>query len=447
MHCIIIGNGIAGITAARFLRKRSDCRITVISSESPHFFSRTALMYVYMGHMRWRDILPYANDFWQKNRIDLVSDHIQHIDFGQKILKGVSETYQYDKLILAPGSQPNRLGWPGEHLPGVQGLYHRQDLESMESRSPHINHAVIVGGGLIGIEMAEMFHSRHIPVTMLVREPSYWSGVLPPEESTMVNREIRAHGIQLILEDELQSIEGDDHTGVRGVTTRQGEKIPCEFVGLTIGVTPNIGWLTASELETRRGILVDAYLQTNLPDVYAVGDAAELREPMPGRRAIEAVWYTGRMMGETAAANVLGAAIPYHPGTWFNSAKFFTIEYQVYGQVPVIFEEGDDFCYWEDPQRKRSIRLVWDRDSMAVKGFNLMGVRFRQEVCVRWIETATPIDEVVRQLALAHFDTALSDNAVAAFQRHYYKETGRPVLPPSKGGLDRIIKFLKSSKV
>ena len=317
----------------------------------------------------------------------------------------------------------------------------------MESRSPKIKHAVIVGGGLIGIEMAEMFHSRHIPVTMLVRESSYWAGVLPPEESAMVNREIRAHGIQLILEDELQSIQGDEHAGVTGITTRKGEKIPCEFVGLTIGVTPNIGWLIASDLETRRGILVDAYLQTNVPDVYAVGDAAELREPMPGRRAIEPVWYTGRMMGETVAANVLGAAIPYNPGTWFNSAKFFTIEYQVYGHVPVVYDGLNDFCYWEDPKGKRSIRLVWDRENKAVKGFNLMGVRFRQEVCVRWIETATPIDEVVRQLALAHFDTELSDNAVAAFQQHYYKETGRPVLPPSKGGLDRIIKFLKSSKV
>ncbi|MBL7899849.1 MAG: NAD(P)/FAD-dependent oxidoreductase, partial [Crocinitomicaceae bacterium] len=160
---VIIGNGIAGITAARHIRKKSDHEILVISGESPYFFSRTALMYVYMGHMRWDDIKPYEDWFWQKNRIDLEFDWVTEIEFQNKMLLTKSgKKINYDKLILALGSKPNKFGWPGQDLNRVQGLYSRQDLENLQNQTPQIKNAVIVGGGLIGIELAEMLLSKNI---------------------------------------------------------------------------------------------------------------------------------------------------------------------------------------------------------------------------------------------------------------------------------------------
>jgi len=197
MHIAIIGNGISGITAARFIRKLSDHQITVISAETDHFFSRTALMYIYMGHMRFKETKPYEDWFWEKNRIDLKRGYVEKVDTqGKKLVFKEGETLKYDKLILATGSKENRFGWPGQDLIRVNGLYSFQDLEQMEKYSKGLKRAVIVGGGLIGLEMAEMFHSRHIPVTILVREKSYWSGVMPPEESAMINREIFRHKIE-----------------------------------------------------------------------------------------------------------------------------------------------------------------------------------------------------------------------------------------------------------
>ena len=135
-HIVIIGNGIAGITAARHIRKASDCKITVISGESDYFFSRTALMYVYMGHMKWDHLKPYEDWFWEKNRIELKNAWVNHIDFQHKELSFSSEeTLHYDKLILATGSLPNRFGWPGENLIGVQGMVTKQDLEKLEKRT------------------------------------------------------------------------------------------------------------------------------------------------------------------------------------------------------------------------------------------------------------------------------------------------------------------------
>ena len=153
MHVVIIGNGISGITAARWLRKLGDgTKITVISSESKYFYSRTALMYMYMGHMTLENTQPYEEWFWEKNRIDLLQDHVNSIDFNNKTLSlKAGGNFGYDKLILALGSKSNKFGWPGQDLNKVGGLYHLQDLVQMEKHSKGLKRAVICGGGLLSL--------------------------------------------------------------------------------------------------------------------------------------------------------------------------------------------------------------------------------------------------------------------------------------------------------
>jgi len=151
-HIVIIGNGIAGVTAARHIRKLSDKRIIIVSAETDYFFSRTALMYVYMGHMKFDHIQPYEDWFWEKNKIELVSGYVNQVDHEKKqLLLENNRVLGYDKLIIATGSKPNKFGWPGQDLHGVQGLYSKQDLELLETNAPNkevCKRAVIVGGGL-----------------------------------------------------------------------------------------------------------------------------------------------------------------------------------------------------------------------------------------------------------------------------------------------------------
>jgi NADH oxidase (H2O2-forming) len=323
-HIVIIGNGISGVTAARHIRKHSSNKITIISSETDHFFSRTALMYIYMGHMKYENTKPYEDNFWKKNRIDLLRDHVQSVNTKSKTVTLLTgNSIEYDILIIASGSKSNKFGWPGQELRGVQGLYSFQDLERMEQTTRGINHAVIVGGGLIGIEMAEMLLSRKIAVTMLVRESAFWSNVLPLQEANMISRHIQSHHVDLKLETELKEIQSDDKGCVQSIVTNHGETISCQFVGLTVGVSPAIEFLKDSGIATKRGILVNEYLETNIPDVYALGDCVERTYDLPGRRNIEQVWYTGRMMGEVLAQTICGVKTKYEPGPWFNSAKFF----------------------------------------------------------------------------------------------------------------------------
>lgn len=404
-HVVIIGNGVTGVTAARHIRKLGDHRITIISYETDHHFSRTALMYVYMGHMEYENLKPYEDWFWEKNRIDLVRGYVEHIDVDHKSLHvSGGRTIHYDDLIIATGSRPNKFGWPGQDLEGVQGLYSWQDLELMERNTKGISRGVVVGGGLIGIEVVEMLRSRHLPVTFLVREQNFWDIVLPLEESKIVGEHIREHHVDLRLSTELARILPDENGRVRAVVTNGGEEIPCEFVALTVGVSPNIEVVRKSRIETNRGVLVNEYFETDIPHVYAIGDCAEFREPKPDHPRIEQLWYTGKMHGEVLARTICGMKTKYDRGGWFNSAKFLDLEYQTYGIVHNKLRDDEETLYWEHPDGRRSIRINYLRADHRVIGFNLIGIRYRHEVCSRWIHEGRTVEQVLEHLGEANFD-------------------------------------------
>jgi NAD(P)H-nitrite reductase large subunit len=403
LHVVIIGNGITGATAALELRRLdADCRITMISGESRFHYSRPALMYIFMGHMSYRDTKPHQDHTWADNRIDLVRAWITAIDTDsrQLILHG-SGDLAYDKLLIATGAKSNKFGWPGQDLRGVQGLYDLQDLKRLHDSVQTTRHAVIVGGGLIGIELAEMLHSCGVPVTFLVREASYWDNVLPAEESAMVSRIIREAGFGLQLKTGLKEIVGDSDGRACAVVTDADERLECQLVGLTAGVSPNIDLLEDTTIETGRGVLVDWSLRTNMPDVLAAGDCAEIVTDGDSRNLVQQVWYTGKRQARVAARVLAGMEAVYDPGVWYNSAKFLDLEYHTYGQVNLDVPDEQNL-YWEHPDGLHSIRIVHLQD--RVIGFNTMGVRFRHRVCEAWIAERRPLEYVLDHLEEANFD-------------------------------------------
>lgn len=406
MHVAILGNGVTGVSAALRLReKRPDWRITLVSGESTYHWSRPALMYVFMGHMRYQDTKPFPDEHWGKKRIGLLRGWVTRVDLAERRLELHGQPpLHWDRLLLATGSRPNRFGWPGQDLDGVQGLWGLLDLKRLVDTLPRVRSAVLVGGGLIGVELAEMLHARGVPVTFLVREASYWNNVLPPEESRLVTEVIREQGIDLRLEAELAEIQDDGQGRVAAVRTRAGETIECQLVGLTAGVSPNVDLVKGTAIECRRGIVVDAALRTSVPDVYAAGDCAELHLAGEERPRLEQVWYTGKRQGEVVADVIAGEERRYEPGLWFNSAKFFDLEYQTYGRVNRAVP-GEASLYWQHPEQRLALRIV-HVGGRAI-GFNLMGLRWRHVVAERWLAEAMPVEALLPRLREASFDPEL----------------------------------------
>lgn len=419
-HLVIVGNGIAGVTTARHVRKLSNAKITIISAETAHFFSRTALMYIYMGHMEYKHTKPYEDHFWKMNNIELVREYVTGGDLNSKTLKlDGGRTVTYDKLVLATGSKSNKFGWPGQDLPGVQGLYSYQDLELLEENTKSIERAVIVGGGLIGIELAEMLLSRNIPVTFLIREEFYWNNVLPEGESRLVTNHVLEHGVDLRRSTNLVEILAGPDGRVRAITTDKGEEISCQLVGLTPGVHPNIDLANALGVPTNRGILVNDYLETEVPDVYSCGDCAEIKVPAGDRNRLEQLWYTGKMQGMALAQTLLGKRTIYERGHWYNSAKFMDIEYQTYGFVSAKPRDGEENFYWEHPDGKHCVRLVYKSSDREFVGLNTFGIRMRHKTFDRWLDEKRSVDYVLANLREANFDpefyTWYEDDIIEAF--------------------------------
>ena len=415
---VIVGNGVAGSTCALELRRlRPEAHITLVADETPHHYSRPALMYLYTGQLRLPDLKPHADAHWAAQNIALVQARATALDPAARALHlDTGAALPYDALLLATGSVSRRPSCPGQELTGVQTFYSLTDVGLMQQLTQGISRGVVAGGGLIGIELAEMLHSRRIAPVLLVRDGHYWASVLPPAEGALVQQQLAENHIEIHYNTELAAILGDAQGRVRAVQTTAGTELPCQWVGLAVGVQPNLS-LTAPGLATDKGYLVDNHLQTSLPHVYAAGDCAQLRTPAPGQVAIEQLWYTGRAQGHTVAHTLAGQATAYQRGPWFNSAKFFHLEYQTYGHAPAAPQPGMASGFWQHASGHHALRLYYAADAPhQLLGINALGVRLRHDVCDAWLRAATPLAQVLHEWPRAAFDPEFARRHHAALR-------------------------------
>ena len=405
---------MAGITAAFAIRERdASASITVIGGESDYFFARTALMYVYMDRMQPRDLEPYERSVYDKKRIRRLRAWVRDIDAGRKrILLDSGEAIPYDRLLLATGSAPNRVSWPGLETAreGVVNFVSMQDLERCEKLTPSTKRAVVVGGGLIGIELVECLAHHGIQVTFLVREQWYWPVALGPQEGEMVAAHIRKHGVDVSLNEEVSSVE----SGV--VHTNRDRALPFEMLGIAIGVRPAIDWLRAVKTPPvlGRGIQVSTDFRTSLDHVFAAGDCAEIDGV-----GVEQIWYSAKRQGELAAHSMLGDRVAYKPPIFFNSAKMFEIEYTTVGRMA----NGAGSFYYRQPGREVSFRIA--AEGGCVAGFNMLGSRWDHRKLTAWIEERRTTAEVMAALHQAQFDVEFGGFDLSSARRQFAAEQAK----------------------
>jgi NADPH-dependent 2,4-dienoyl-CoA reductase/sulfur reductase-like enzyme len=405
MHVVIVGNSIAGIEAAIALRNRdAAARITVVSCEHDHPFARVSLMYLFCGQLSLRDTEFYDRDLYARMRFERVRDRVVGVDAGaREVALAGGARLAYDKLLLAVGSVARRLPWD-DGGPGIHRFVTLDDYRTLDAAARPGMRVAVVGGGLIGVEAAEVLHLRGLRTHFLIREPWYFPVALDRAEAEVVAAHVRGHGVDCRTS---APVSGMRRAGDEIVLQLPGEELVVDLVVAAIGVRPNTDFLAGGDvaLAESGGVETDDGLRsTSAPDVWAAGDCAQVTWP-DGRRAPEQLWYTARDQGRVAARGILGDPVAYRRGAWYNSAKFFDVEYTVAGFVPPE-PEGYTTWYQQAPGEAVTQRIVCKGE--RVVGFNFLGGRWDHEVCLRWIAERRSLPWVLDHMEEARFDAELT---------------------------------------
>ncbi len=417
---MIIGNSIAGIEAAITLRRRDRAaKITLISWEHAHPFARVSLMYMFCGQLSLKDTQFYPEDLYDRMRFARVLDRVTGVDpVARSVALLSGAAIRYDTLLLAVGSTARRLPWPGAY-DEPHFLHHfvtLPDLRALDAAAKKGMSVAVIGGGLIGVEAAEVLHLRGLKTHFLIREPSYFPVALDVAESEVVARHIRSHGVDCRTDN---PVDGFLRRGGR-IVLRGRDEIEVDLVVGAIGVVPATGFLVGSGIalnaETGGVETGDNLESTSAPGVFAAGDCAQVTWP-DGSRRPEQIWYTSRDQGRAAAAAMVGDDVKYRRGTWYNSAKFFNVEYTTAGYIPPALPgpasagqppgEGWQTWYQQVPGRAETQRIV-SRGGI-VKGFNALGRRWDHQVWMRWVQERRPLQWVLEHMKEAGFDEEFTE--------------------------------------
>ena len=303
---VIIGNGIAGVTAAEILRTEdATCSITIIADEQFPVYYRPALKDYLGGHVTEDKLWARPATFYKQQQIRFLSGHVVAIHPAQHTVQLAEGQYVgYDKLLLAHGAQARQLTCPGLELAGVSTLRTVVDYQRIMQHLQDAKHIVVCGSGTLALESAETLVHQGYKVTHLLRHTTLWSEVLDTTASDMVLQEERRLGIDVRTHEEIAEIVGSNGR-VHEVLTTSGKRLPCDMVLIAIGIAPNIDFVRRSGIACGQGIKVDATMHTNMPDVYAAGDVIETTDSLTGKTRVVGQWYPAIQQAQIAARAML----------------------------------------------------------------------------------------------------------------------------------------------
>ena len=311
---VIIGNGIAGMTAAEVLRAEdAACSITMVADDPYPVFYRPALKDYLGGRLPEEKLWARPSTYYREQRIRFVPGRVTALDTRQHLAHLHNGKHlAYDRLLLANGARPRTLSCPGLDLAGISTLRTIADYQEVLRRLSQVSRVVVVGSGTLALESAETLRHRGYEVTHLLRGRTLWSEVLDPVASDMVLQEERRDGIDVRLGEEVREIVGRNGQ-VSAVITSGGEPIACELVLIAIGIEPLVDFIRAAGIACERGVKVDSGMLTSDPHIYAAGDVIETSDEYTGRTRVLGQWMPAIQQAQVAAYNMLGLLGPQHP--------------------------------------------------------------------------------------------------------------------------------------
>jgi nitrite reductase (NADH) large subunit len=304
---VVIGNGMAGMRTVEEILARAPglFDITVFGAEPQPNYDRIMLSPLLAGEKTFDQIVLNALDWYKTNHIKLIAgEAVTHIDRDAKTVTGAHGTVQpYDILLLATGSNPFLLPLPGANRPGVMTFRSVADVEAMLSIAAPGKSAVVIGGGLLGLEAAHGLNLRGMQVSVIHLMPTLMERQLDAAAAHLLERALTARGMTIYTEANTECFIGDGETGpVQSVLLKDGREIPADLVVMAVGIRPNTDLAKAAGIACGRGILVDDAMRTADPAIFAIGECIEHNKQCFG--LVAPIWD----MAKVAADNITGTA-------------------------------------------------------------------------------------------------------------------------------------------
>ncbi len=334
MRYIIVGTGVAGIAAIEAIRSVDKKGEMIMLGDDPHgFYSRPGLAYYLTGELHDKALFPKTREDYARLGFKYHKARVTRINRAEKtVLLDGRELLSYDKLLIATGAFATPLKVPGSALQGVLKLDHLDDARQILKLARRGKTAVVVGGGITALELTEGLLARGMNVHYLLRGDRYWGNVLDEHESRIVEKRLQEEGVTLHFHSELIEVIGRAGK-VGGVRLLNGCTLKCDILAYAIGIKPRVELAREADLALDRGILVNEFLQTNDPDIYAAGDVAQVYDPLSGRSVLDSLWSPAREQGRAAGLNMAGQRISYIKGAPFNVTRLAGLTTTIIGAV------------------------------------------------------------------------------------------------------------------
>ena len=374
----IIGDGAAGTTAAFYLR-RSDPngRISVYSDEATPAYYRAALTNYLMGELRPEQLFAVPPNFYGDFRVERFLTRVTGVNTAGRLLRlSDGQEHPYDQLLIATGARARNPSFPGADLGGVMTMRTMQDARFVmdEVQSGRLKRAVIVGGGILGLELVAGLRALDVEVTYVIRGPRLMPTLLDQVASDLVLSRCRHFGVDIRTDEEVTGAEAGKDGYFRTATLAHSRsEVGGDLMVVAIGIDPNVEFLQGSGIKVNRGIPVDDGMRTNIEAVFAGGDVAEVNNPRLGRMMSLGLWEPARHHGRIAGINMAGGSAFWKLPVPYNATRLYDLDLAAIGES---VEQDGDHTEIDFPQAGRSIvyrKLVFRNDRLV--GALLLGHR------------------------------------------------------------------------
>ncbi|WP_284014410.1 NAD(P)/FAD-dependent oxidoreductase [Halobaculum litoreum] len=305
---VIIGDGIAGSSAAETLREEEpDADITVITDEGEALYNRILIKEFAKGKLPEAPISIHDDGWYEERDIDLELNTLV-VDIrtdAHEVETHTGDVLEYDKLLLAVGGTPQQLPVEGSDAEGVHHFWTFQDARRIRESAESAEDAVIVGAGLLGIDLAAICGAQGVEGKYLMRGNSWWRYALDEEGAEIMHEAMRERGVEPVFDSGVDHFETDDDGHVTAAVDPNGDRFEADFAGVAIGLNLNTELVEDTPIETDDGIVVDEFMQTSDPDVFAAGDITRFHDVILGEQAQNGAWGSAKEQGTIAAKNMI----------------------------------------------------------------------------------------------------------------------------------------------